>query len=108
VNTNVWNKLPQATKDVLQAEMKKLEDKSWKVIEEETEEGVTCNTGGACSVGPTGKLKLVKPSAEDIKARDKALNDVVLARWAKRCGEECATKWNEIVGKKYGLTAKAN
>lgn len=108
VNLNVWNKLSQPTKDAIQVQMKKLEDKSWSVIEAETEEGVACNTGGTCSVGPTGKLKLVKPSEEDIKARDKALNDVVLARWAKRCGAECADKWNELVGKNYGLTAKAN
>ena len=108
VNVNVWNKLSQASKDAIQAQMKVHEDKSWKVIEEETEEGVACNTGtGACSVGPPGKLKLVKPSEEDIKVRDKALNDTVLARWAKRCGAECAAKWNEMVGKKYGLTAKA-
>jgi len=108
VNLNVWNKLSKATKDTIQAEMKKLEEKSWKVIEDETDEGVACNTGGTCSVGPTGKLKLVKPSADDFKVRDKALNDVVLARWAKRCGDECAAKWTEMVGKKYGLTAKAN
>jgi TRAP-type C4-dicarboxylate transport system substrate-binding protein len=108
VNLNTWNKLSKQAKDAIQAEMKKLEDKSWKVIEAETEEGVACNTGGTCSVGPPGKLKLVKPSEEDIKARDKALNEVVLSRWAKRCGDECAAKWTEMVGKKYGLTAKAN
>jgi TRAP-type C4-dicarboxylate transport system substrate-binding protein len=108
VNLNVWNKLSQPTKDTIQAEIKKLEEKSWKVIEEETDEGVACNTGGTCSVGPTGKLKLVKPSDEDFKVRDKALNDVVLARWAKRCGAECAATWTEMVGKKYGLSAKAN
>ena len=51
-------------------------DKSWKTIEAETEEGVACTTGtGACSVGPPGKLKLVKPSEADLKAREKALND---------------------------------
>ena len=97
VNTNVWGKLSKPTQEVIQAEMKKLEDKSWKVIEAETEEGVACNTGtGACSVGPPAKLKLVVPSDDDFKARDKALNDVVLARRAKRCGPECAasgTRW---------------
>jgi len=32
----------------------------------------------------------------------------VLPEWAKRCGAECAAKWTEMVGKKYGLAAKAN
>ena len=50
----------------------------------------------------------MQPSEADLKARDKALNDVVLESWAKRCGEACAAKWTEMVGKKYGLTAKAD
>lgn len=74
-----------------------------------SEDGVRCTTGtGPCPIGPPGKLKLVKPSESDLKARDKAVSDVVLRNWAKRCGEACAAKWNELVGSKYGLVAKAN
>jgi TRAP-type C4-dicarboxylate transport system substrate-binding protein len=110
VNQNVWNKLSKDTQAFLTTQMKAHEDKSWKTIQDETEEGVACTTGigGTCSVGPPGKLKLVKPSESDLKAREKALNDVVLARWAKRCGDACAAKWNALVGKTYNLTAKAN
>ena len=109
MNLNVWNKLSKDTQSFIEKQMKAHEDKSWKIIEDETEEGVACNTGtGTCSVGPPGKLKLVRPSESDLKAREKALNEVVLARWAKRCGDACASKWNELVGKKYNLTAKAN
>ena len=109
VNLSVWNKLSKDTQAFIEKQMQAHEDKSWKVIEDETEEGVACNTGaGPCSVGPAGKLKLVKPSDADLKAREKALNEVVLSRWAKRCGDACAAKWNELVGKKYNLTAKAN
>lgn len=109
VNQNVWNKLSKDTQAFIENQMKVLEEKSWKVIEDETEEGVACTTGtGPCSVGAPAKLRLVRPSESDLKAREKALNDVVLARWAKRCGDACASKWNELVGKKYNLTAKAN
>ncbi len=109
MNASVWNRLSKDTQGFVQKQMRALENKSWQVIEAETEEGVACSTGtGACSVGPVGKLKLVKPSDSDLKAREKALNDVVLARWAKRCGDACASRWNELVGKKYNLTAKAN
>jgi len=109
VNLNVWNKLSPGTQDFIAKHMKTHEDRAWKVIEDETEEGVACNTGsGACSVGPAGKLKLVKPSESDLKVREKALNEVVLSRWAKRCGAACATRWNELVGKTYNLTATAN
>ncbi|MFM9939962.1 MAG: hypothetical protein ACKVP7_10760, partial [Hyphomicrobiaceae bacterium] len=75
----------------------------------ETEDGVFCTTGtGACPAGPPGKLKLVKPVEADLKTRDKALNEAVLKSWAKRCGAECAAKWTELIGKKYGLVAKAD
>ena len=43
------------------------------------------------------------PSDADRAAVKKALNDVVLPEWAKRCGAECAAKWTEMVGKRYGL-----
>ena len=108
-NLTSWNKLSPDTRALLTKEFKALEDKSWKTVVAETEEGVACTTGtGACSAGPPGKLTLVKPSEDDLKARDKALNDVVLKSWAKRCGDACAAKWDALVGKKYGLAAKSS
>jgi len=53
-------------------------------------------------------MTLVEPSAGDIATRDRLATDVVLARWAERCGAECAANWNETVGKVLGLTAAAN
>lgn len=108
VNQTVWGELSKDTQEFLTMQMRRHEDKSWKVIEDETEEGVACSTGaGPCAVGAAGMLKLVKPSESDLRAREKALNEVVLARWAERCGTACASRWNELVGKRYGLTAKA-
>ena len=110
VNATTWNKLSPDTRAFLEKQFKALEDKSWKTIEAETEEGVACTTGrgGNCSVGPPAKLRLVLPSEADIKAREKAVNGSVLKSWAKRCGDACAARWNEIVGKQYGLKAVAN
>jgi TRAP-type C4-dicarboxylate transport system substrate-binding protein len=108
VSIRTWEKLNPATQDLIKKEMVKLSDKSWKAVEDETEEGVACTTGqGKCTQGTPGKLKLVKPSDADLKARDQVLNDVVLPAWAGRCGAECATKWTDIIGKKYNLVAKA-
>ena len=53
-------------------------------------------------------MVLVEPSAADLALRDKVANEVVLARWAERCGAECAENWNATVGSLLGLTAKAN
>ncbi|MDP3161480.1 MAG: TRAP transporter substrate-binding protein [Reyranella sp.] len=109
VNLNAWNKLSKPTQEFMTAQFKKLEDASWASVEKDTKEGIACNTGnGPCSVGAPAKLKLVTPSDADRAAVKKALNDAVLPEWAKRCGAECAAKWTETVGKKYGLTAKAN
>ncbi len=108
-NLTTWNKLSADTRALIEKEVKSLEERSWKSTQAETEEGVYCTTGtGGCPAGPAGKLKLSKPSAADLKARDKALNETVLKSWAKRCGIECAARWTELIGTKYGLTAKAD
>ena len=44
---------------------------------------------------------------EDLALRDKIANEVVLARWAERCGADCAANWNATVGSILGLEAKA-
>ncbi len=108
-NLTMWNKLSPDSQALIQKAAKDLEDRSWKSTQLETEDGVFCTTGtGKCPAGAPGKLKLNMPSEADFKARDKALNDVVLKNWAKRCGAECAAKWNDLIGKKYGLNAKAD
>jgi hypothetical protein len=53
-------------------------------------------------------MTLVEPSEADLKARDSIATEVVLARWAERCGADCAANWNETVGPILGLTAAAN
>ncbi len=107
VNLNTWNGLSPTTRDFLTAQFKDLENRSWERISAESDEGIACNTGGTCSAGEAAKVKLVMPSDEDLKKREEALNDVVLANWAKRCTPECVGRWNELVGSKYGLKAEA-
>ena len=108
-NLTMWNKLSPDTRALIEKEVKDLEARSWKSTQAETEDGVFCTTGtGACPAGPPGKLKLNIPTETDFKTRDKVLNEVVLKSWAKRCGAECAAKWTEMIGKKYGLVAKAD
>ena len=63
------------------------------------------STGGKCSEGEPGKMKLVKPSESDVAARRKVLEDFILKRWASRCSAECVKNWNETVGKLVGLKA---
>ncbi len=107
VSENSWNKMNPATKEFFTKELKEMGDRGWKVIGDEVEMGLVCvsGQGGTCSEGKPGKVVRVKPSEADLKAREDALNNVVLKRWAKRCGAECAKAWTDSVGKLTGLTA---
>ena len=108
INLKTWNGMSKPTQELLKKEFARLTDKSWASTEAETEEGVYCTTGtGKCTQGEPGKLKLVKPTDADLAERDRVLNEVVLPAWAGRCGAECAQKWTDMIGKKYGLAAKA-
>ena len=107
VSENSWNKMNQPTKDFFTKELKEMGDRGWKVIGDEVEMGLICvsGQGGTCSEGKPGKVVRIKPSEADVKAREEALNNVVLKRWAKRCGAECAKAWTDSVGKLTGLAA---
>ena len=104
-----WNQLDKPTQEFFTKELAALEDRMWAKTAEEDSMGIVCNTGsGKCSEGEPGKMKLIKASAADEKAREKILTDFVLKRWASRCGDQCVKDWNASVGKYLNLTAKAN
>lgn len=107
MNLDSWNKLSDAQKAMLEKEIAALTDRMWAETATEDEVAISCITGGACDIGEPGAMKLVEPTEEDLAARDKVANEVILARWAKRCGAECADNWNKTVGSILGLEAKA-
>ncbi|MCH2078647.1 MAG: TRAP transporter substrate-binding protein [Rhodobacteraceae bacterium] len=107
MNMDKWNELSADQQALLQTEIATLTDAMWAETATEDDVAISCITGGACEVGEPGSMVLVEPSADDLAQRDKIATDVVLARWAERCGEECAANWNETVGPILGLTAAA-
>lgn len=108
MNMDKWNALSPAQQELMQTEIAALNERMWAETATEDEIAISCITGGDCDIGEKGNMKLVTPSAEDLAARDKIATEVVLARWAERCGAECAENWNNTVGSILGLTAKAN
>ncbi|MDF1720353.1 MAG: TRAP transporter substrate-binding protein [Minwuia sp.] len=108
MNMNKWNSMSADQQALLTKEIATLTDEMWANTAAEDTIAVSCITGGKCDIGEPGAMVLVKPSASDIALRDKIANEVVLARWAERCGAECASNWNDTVGSLLGLTAKAN
>ena len=107
VSLKTWDGLDAPSKALLENQAAAWSDKAWKLIEDENAMGLICTTGqgGTCSEGKPGKLTIVTPTDADKALLDKATQESVLARWAKRCGAACVSAWNDSVGKVVKLTA---
>ena len=105
INLNTWNSLSADQQKLLTEEVDKLTDRMWEETAKEDALAVQCLTGDSCPLGPTGGMKLVEPSAEDLKKQQKTAQDVIVANWTERCSAECVADWNKIVGPIVGVTA---
>lgn len=105
MNMNKWNSLNDETKAFIEKQMADWEAETWKLNISEDEMGITCNTTGPCPIGDVGGMDKVVPSAADDAVRKKVLEEVVLKRYAERCGAECIENWNATIGKVAGVTA---
>ncbi len=106
MNLDKWNTMNVAQQAIMQKEVAALTDRMWAETATEDEVAISCITGGACEIGEPGAMKLVKPSKDDLDLRDRIATDVVLPRWAERCGADCAENWNNTVGAILGLKAE--
>lgn len=107
MNMDKWNSLSADQQALLTTEIAALNEAMWAETATEDDVAISCITGGACEIGEAGSMTLVEPSEADLALRDKIATDVVLARWAERCGDDCAANWNATVGPILGLTAAA-
>jgi len=111
MNMDKWNSLSKDQQADLKARLDKLTIRMWAETATEDEVAIECLAGKTCKKAdgaPVGGMTLVTPTKADLAARDKIANDVILARWAKRCGKACADNWNNTVGKVLNMEAKAN
>ncbi len=107
MNLDKWNRMSAEQQALLTEEIAALTDRMWAETATEDDVAISCITGGDCEIGEKGDMVLVEPSAEDLATRDRIATEVILARWAERCGADCAANWNETVGPILGLTAAA-
>jgi TRAP-type C4-dicarboxylate transport system substrate-binding protein len=107
VNLDTWNALSAETQAFMEEAMADFEERAWEIIIAENDLGLACGTSGPCEKGEPGGMTLVEPSEADLEAREKILTEVVLPRWAERCGEECTANWNETIGPIVDLKAEA-
>jgi len=107
MNLAKWKLLSDSQQQLLQAEFAKLTEQMW--LETATEDAIalSCLGSGPCDIGENGNMTLVEPSADDLAIRDALAQQVILPRWASRCGPECAANWNRSVGKLLKLHAES-
>ncbi|MDC9720638.1 MAG: TRAP transporter substrate-binding protein [Gammaproteobacteria bacterium] len=104
-NLDKWNSLSKNQQNLLEHELSELNQRMWAETATEDDIAIECLTGTRCSLGELGGMVLAKPSKADLKQRDRIAQEVILSRWAARCGPECTSNWNATVGKVLGLTA---
>ena len=106
VSLSAWERLDPAVQTFLETEIGKLEDSIWQSAVYETEQGISCNTGGACDFGEPADMTLVPVSEADQAKLAEVLTSTVLPKWAERCGADCAGRWDETVGAVVNLSAQ--
>lgn len=106
MNLDKWNSMSADQQATLSTEINSLNERMWSETATEDDVAIACITGGECDIGEKGSMKLVEPGADDLKMRDQIASDVILARWAERCGQECADNWNKTVGPILNLKAE--
>lgn len=102
VNAKAWERLDPSVQTLLTEEMAKLEDEVWSAGASRTTEGLNCATGGECTFGKKGAMTLVPLAEADVELRSKLVKDVVVSRFAERCGDACMADWNQTVGTLIG------
>lgn len=107
MNLNKWSLLSDQQKKLLEHEIAQLTEKMWQETAKEDAIALACLAQGPCEMGEVGNMELVTPSETDLEKRNRAARNVILPRWAERCGPECAANWNRTVGKVLDLRAEA-
>lgn len=107
-NRAAWAALPAPVREVLRRELAGLEERIWEAADLETGLGLACDTGrpecpAQLMAGPAGplargRMTLVPVSPEDDALRRRLVREVVMPRWAERCGPGCAEGWAARIG----------
>lgn len=104
VNLNSWKKFDPAVQAYLTEKFASLDERLWAIGAKANQEGIDCNTGkDPCTLGRKENMTLVPATDADKALVKQIAQDVVLPQWAKRCGKDCAGRWNETVGKVVGI-----
>jgi len=105
INNDTWNSLSTETQELMTRELAKVEDQMWAAVQKLEATALACNASGPCPWGEPGGMVPIEPTAADQKILDGIVENFVLERWVKRCGKQCAQRYNETVGAVTGTLA---
>lgn len=104
VNQVSWDSIDPADQQILMTGVTQLANTLWQAAALQTEQGLACNTGRNCNLPEQGAMTLVSPASGDEARLAQTVRQVVLKRWAERCGKDCVMEWNRTAGKALGIT----
>ena len=105
-NKAAWDQLPPDIRHQLSDGIHKLELSIWDAADQETANGLACDTGeDSCNGGKIYHMHLVPLTPGDEALRKKLLTTTILPQWIKRCGDDCVTAWNRTLGASLGFPA---
>jgi len=103
-NRLAWDQLPFDIRSILQDGIHKLELSIWDGADRETATGLACDVGSSgCAGGKIFGMHLVPLTTEDDTFRKQLLTKSILPSWIQRCGSDCVTAWNEMLGPSLGI-----
>ncbi|MCA8928501.1 MAG: TRAP transporter substrate-binding protein [Alphaproteobacteria bacterium] len=106
MNNKTWASLKPDAQALFDKMMPTFEDEMWKATAIANQEGMDCNAAGPCPLGDPGGMVPIEPSDADKAELRDIVQNVVVKRWAKRCGTQtCIDEWNDTVGKIVGIKA---
>lgn len=114
VSLDWWNGLAPDVQTFVGDLYAKIEDEQWALAAAGTADGVACNSGDEanCKIGQLVSaeqaMSVVTPSEEDMAKLRQTLTYVVIPAWVARCGDDCAAKFDDILGPVTGLSASTN
>lgn len=107
VNLGWWNKLDAATRSQFEKTFAEVQEAQWNLGVEATNDGIACNVGRAdgCKLHSLMKKPMVevKPQGNMVATLHKELAEDVLPGWIKRCGDRCATVYNDVIAPITGI-----
>lgn len=104
VNQASWAQIDIQDQKIIEAGINRLAEDLWQVADKQTALGLACNTGKTCSLAEQGSMTLINPTSGDEARLAKTVRQVVLRRWAERCGKDCVAEWNNSIGKILNIT----